>query len=469
MSRTHTQTDATEQAGGKRWGCLLYSACVVAVLMTLGVVACFFWYGNAKSELESEIARIAERGEPLWFADLEPTEPPTPEDDATPLFLAASAKLKPAAQAFYDRLDAEPATPLGVYDEFSAALDANRPALKLMAEAVKRPYFRLPIDYQTKQPFNILLPEIQNSREFARLLRADVLQSLGAGDRDRAVAAVHECLGLSELFRDEPIIITQLVRYAIGSVAVESLQTAVEHTELTRDEFAALDELLEQMERNCRLRPSIIAERCGSFTSTHYFSENIGLFDSTNDSGEAGRIARLLSSRFMQPRLMSERAYNLRIMTEFADAVDLPGQQGIEAVRELDERVKSDTYTSHTLTRLLVPALVPYRNASLRFRQRLLNARLALRINRYRAEHGKLPSTLAEILDDKLATAADVYTGQSLVYEMTADGFMLYPAAESLAETKPPAWKDDDAKKVNTFKAKFPQPAKSEAKSGQSP
>ena len=67
--------DPIDEPSGRRWGCLLYSLSAATVMVTVMLIAYFVWYGNAKGELESEIARIVERGEPLWFADLEPKRP----------------------------------------------------------------------------------------------------------------------------------------------------------------------------------------------------------------------------------------------------------------------------------------------------------------------------------------------------------------------------------------------------------
>ncbi len=71
---------------GKRFGCLLYSLCFLAVLALLISISFFAWYADARGELDSQIERIRSRGEPLWFSELAPKDF-DPELDATPLFL----------------------------------------------------------------------------------------------------------------------------------------------------------------------------------------------------------------------------------------------------------------------------------------------------------------------------------------------------------------------------------------------
>ncbi len=458
-----------ERAPGKRWGCLLYALCVVAVLVLVAGMTYFVWYANAKSELDDIIGRIIDRGEPLWFKDLAPKETPPPADDATPLYLLAVSKLKPASKAFYDRLEDKDLGP-GLYEEFAAALEANRPALDLLTQASKRPHFRLPIDYETKLPIAILLEPIQEARRFSRLLQAEVYQSIGEGNSDRAVEAVLESLKLSEMLHAEPFIITQLVRYALAAVGIQSLEVLIENAPLTPEQFTAIDEQIERMYNNMRIGPAVVAERCSAFTTIQYLAENLDVFGSTGDDAEQWqRMASFFTSSPVRPYLMQEQAYILKILTDFADAVDKPGEEGSAAVMELDKRVKEDGARSHVLTKLLMPAVAMYRGAGLRTRQRLLNARLGLRIARYRTEHGELPKTLADILDDKLANAVDEYTGLPLIYESNPDGFMLYPAEDSLAVDHTGIKKPETAKEVNTFEAKFAPPKPREEKKPDQP
>src|SRR5262245_54764549 len=243
-----------------RFGCLSYATCFFVVIALLLGVLFRRWQVDARADLEREMARIVSAGEPLWFVDFAPS-PIDPDQDATPLYLAATAKLKPLPEAFTALVIREPRTPPGEYPEFETTLELNRPALDLLAQAVRRPYFRLPLDYDTRQPISLLIEPIHQTREFARLLSADVLLSIGRGDRARAATAIEEGLLLSEMLRDEPLLITQMVRMAIAASALDSLETAVAHLDLAPDQFAAIDDLLATMQSRFTLRPSVLGER----------------------------------------------------------------------------------------------------------------------------------------------------------------------------------------------------------------
>src|SRR5262245_4720573 len=250
MPQTNSGADGAKQAHERRFGCLFY-ACIFLLVIGAGLTFWFrMWHSNASRELKAEMDRVRARGEPLWFSELAPSEI-DPELDGTPLFLAALSKFQKPPPSFTALVAPEPPapkTPPGNYQEFESVLAENRPALELLARAVRRPYFRLPIDYRTRQTCSILLGPIQDAREITNRLGADVLQSIGTGDSNRAVAADLECFVLAELLRDEPFLITQLVRIAIAGKAVQSLETIVSHIELAPDQFTALDETLEHIE-----------------------------------------------------------------------------------------------------------------------------------------------------------------------------------------------------------------------------
>src|SRR5262245_15121848 len=185
MSRT-VPAEQSAMPSERRFGCLFYALCFLFVI-GLGLSVWFrLWHSSASKELRGEMDRIRARGEPLWFSELAPPAV-NPDDDATPLFLEALRKFKKPSPAFYALVAPEPPAPRappGSYAEFESALSENQVALQLLGQAVRRPFFRLPIDYRTKQPFSILLGPVQQARDLSQLLAADTLQSIGAGDND---------------------------------------------------------------------------------------------------------------------------------------------------------------------------------------------------------------------------------------------------------------------------------------------
>jgi hypothetical protein len=423
----HSQVpDDSDKPHGKRHGCLLSFACFFAIVVLAVSLGYFAWYSSARGELDSEIAKIRERGEPLWFHELAPQDVDS-EQDATPLFLLALAKRQRPTQAFYDLVGAEPPTPPGDYPALVAVLSGNDESLALLRQATRRPHFRLPLDFETKQPISLTLDPIQDSRDFARILLGQVLQSLGTGENQKALDAIEDMFGLSELLRDEPFIITQLVRIAIGAVGQGSMKQVVAAIDLTPEQFTALDDQLAAIETRFGLAHSIRSERAMAFTTMSFLSENL---DSLNNAGVPGGESSglgVLSSGILRPNMMADQAFMLRTLSDYVDVVDMTGTAGRDAADGYDEAVRNAS-KRYILSKLLMPALLHTREAGLRYRMKLVTVRLGLRVDRYYAEHGTFPASLAEILDDKItAVPVDLYTSKPLVYKLLPDGFTIYP------------------------------------------
>jgi hypothetical protein len=429
MSQSASGADSTGESPPRRFGCFTY-ACLFLLVLGIGLSFCYrFWQSSASKELKAEMDRIRGRGEPLWFSELAPPEI-EPSQDGTQLFLAALGKFQKPTPAFTTLVAPDPPAPPtapGTYPEFESVLEANRPAMELIARAVQRPYFRLPINYRTRQPFSILLQPIQDAREISWLWTADVLQSIGTGDHERAVAADLECFGLAELLRDEPFLITQLVRIAIAGQAIHSLETIVSHIELTPEQFQAVDETLERMEARLRLAQSVRCERAMLLTGMDSIAENpedLGMI------ANGSPAVQVLSLTGMGPLRLRDEAFMLRLMSGFADVVDAPGPDGKSAIRQFEASLQPSF--QHVLSRLLAPTILPAREAAMRLRQRLVNARIGIRLQRFRIAHGNLPQSLDDLIDDKLLTIPnDLYSGKPPIFRALPDGFVVYSVGDN--------------------------------------
>lgn len=430
MSDENDEVTKVAHSRRSRFGCLFYAGMFLLVFGTGLVIFLQRWRASASKELRTEMDRVVARGEPLWFADLAP-RPADPDDDATPLYLAAVAQLRAPSQAF--RSLVAPETPAsqskpGNYEIIAEELAENRPALELLRRALLRPYFRLPLDYRTSRPISLLLEPVQKAREFSLLLSAEVLQSIGTGEIDRAFDALLDQLQFAELMRDEPIMITQLVRTAIAAQAIHSMETVLAYVELTPEQFHMLDERLAQMQREFQLAPSVRGERAMLLTTISTLGENADDMDAFLGTGMP--IARILSSSGLGPMRMSEAAYTLRVMSDIADAVDLPGEEGHAAVNRLHASLGPSL--KHVLTRSLAPHALQTRETGLQHRQRIINARIALRVRRFHQEHGEFASSLDRITDDSLPTIPnDLLAGKPPIYRVWPDGFAIYVAGEN--------------------------------------
>jgi len=69
------------------------------------------------------------------------------------------------------------------------------------------------------------------------------------------------------------------------------------------------------------------------------------------------------------------------------------------------------------------------------------SARLAIMIELYRREHGKLPQSLAELEAAGRKLPLDPFTGQSLIYRQSPSEYSVYSLGEDLKDNGGPSTK----------------------------
>ncbi|MBI1904288.1 MAG: hypothetical protein HYS13_24600 [Planctomycetia bacterium] len=258
----------------------------------------------------------------------------------------------------------------------------------------------------------------QNSRKAARLLQADVIHSVASGDFERAVQANDEMFQLADRLSGGPFYITQLTRMAILGMAIHAPKMILAHGDLNAEQFQRLDQRLQAIDKNFRLAPSVLGERAGAMTILEHWKENRpDVMSPSTDSPQYDWWARF------PPKRMQAQADMLRLVSEEAAVIDATGRAGQAAF----DRAASVIHSDSPQIAALVGATDAVRAAGLKLRQQATNARLAMRVDRFRAQHGRLPASLSEILDDEFPEVSrDLYGGSPVVYKARASGFVIY-------------------------------------------
>ena len=114
-------------------------------------------------------------------------------------------------------------------------------------------------------------------------------------------------------------------------------------------------------------------------------------------------------------------------MTRLANLVDVPGPEaGRQWQQETDEIRRLLKSWENALVSLLFPAITGVRHEGLAYRQRLIAARLALRVDRHRTASGSLPRNLEDVLDEAMPEVpAGLITGHPPQYELRPGGFTI--------------------------------------------
>jgi hypothetical protein len=121
------------------------------------------------------------------------------------------------------------------WEEVLAELEQDEDGLRQLEQIIDKPAFDFQLNYN--QGFNILLPHLSELKRAVQELKSAALCDLHRGDTASAVQRIRASVAMAKAM-EEPLIISQLVRYAMANIAVagtwELLQAPATETELTR-------------------------------------------------------------------------------------------------------------------------------------------------------------------------------------------------------------------------------------------
>jgi hypothetical protein len=164
---------------------------------------------------------------------------PAPDDNAALLYrrafaaIGSDATLSSDESPVADALAADPASP-----EVAELLARHAATLDLLRRAAAKPDCRFDRDW-SRPSFDMLLPELQEMRQAARLLALSARKAAADGDGAGAVADIVCVHRLGTHAASEPILVSELVGRAIDAFALEALVAILPR--LDNDDLPLLD------------------------------------------------------------------------------------------------------------------------------------------------------------------------------------------------------------------------------------
>ena len=428
---------APRRVGGARLRAALLVFAVLDGLFLIGwTTFVFVWYQTALASVEAEKQKIRDRGEPVYFSDLKPAPVPA-EEDGTPLLLRAielyrepSPEFREFCEGFFGRSyemrddvlaqDQSPQTS----EHVQTAATANAESIRLMRRAAKMPVCRFPVDFDMPSPLAASMPHMPAIRSAADILHAQAIGATARGNDKVVLDSIHGLLDLSEILRQERFIVNQLVRYTLAKKAVAALSIAAAHIDLNDQDRGTFDERLADIGSRLEIRDVIIHDRAIVITQLE------SQFDRCEDFfGQPGPIT-------IKPVILDQLAFYLQWMEKFSPYADMEGPEASEFTEAMN-LARQSAPKQAIVTALITPAYLAFRSASLGLRQRVANARLALRIDRHYRQTGALPEALDEVLDEALpAIPPCVFSGRQPVYRKLPRGFAIYDMGADLTDNQ---------------------------------
>ncbi|MDA1316304.1 MAG: hypothetical protein O2968_23565 [Acidobacteria bacterium] len=423
-----------------------------SILKWVGIVVVVlgFAYGAmdfaSRRALKREYDALRAEGRPMELREIVP--PAIPNDDNAALVYNAAVQMLQAEPPvkldgyatpsgrvignLFEQLGDVVSTVLGsptntVAAEHAARLLDHPRVVEFLAtieRGSERAGYRQELDYT--QGAGLLLPHLSDNRAVSRTLSALARRQAAAGKTDAAWRTVRTGIRFADSLRDEPILISQLVRVSQLAIAVNALQAVAEVAPPSVDDCAKLEMLLASIESRETLVRTFDAERLllGEWGFRQPASVLPGLVGDVD-----GYSKYLLTLRFVLPLLgRRDHAAYLHVIhgyTRNAAESYAPEDVGI------GDQMLKEVPRYCILTQMLLPALSA---SKAKFTSMIAQARVTragLAAIRFKHEHGAFPSDLQAL---KLANADDPFTSKPLIYRTTDRGFTIYSVDVNLVD-----------------------------------
>ncbi len=350
------------------------------------------------------------------------------------------------------------------WEDIEAALANEVEALQLLRQIIDYPAFDFQLNY--KKGFALPLPHLAPMRKWAQQLSAAAISHLHREDAASATTNVLAMLALVKGMRDEPILISQVVRVAIAHIAWSANWELLQSRKITEDQLVELQSNWSDLEfirgeENAILMERAMAEMTiadlrDSAASYRNFRSGLN-YSRANGLDWRQSIAKTTIELTMWRAFWSytDELRSLKIYQVQLDAVRLvqtnhsfytPLQQQSGALRKLDPAWEKEP--GHKIDAVDMDMRRIFSDGALataKSLQKMLTVEVekqmavtAIALKRYQLHHGNYPLNLTALVPKFVSSVPrDPVNNEPLRYRLNADGtFLLYSIGED--------GKDDD-------------------------
>ena len=317
------------------------------------------------------------------------------------------------------------------------ALEDYRPVLEELRVASQRPHSRFNIRYEEDNPAGILLPHLAKIKQFCQVLQLRASGELALGRTQEALSDVELIFSLANSSRDEPIVISQLVRVEELRLALQPLAEGMGQWSIPQ-----LRELQQQVQRFdfcLDMARALRAERTlfglGVIEWVRRSPNKARLLDSfegTPSGPELWPVGMLMAAA-PDGWLDFEERNQTRTFDEYIlPLIDVQKREiSPETVRSAESAIAHLTEGSplrrffhhQFFAGLLLPSISRVAQKAAFAQTSVDTATIACAVEEYRLVHGQLPESLDKLRPDVISNLPhDIINGQPLNYRRTTEG-----------------------------------------------
>jgi len=318
--------------------------------------------------------------------------------------------------------------------------DSNIEELRLASHL---PYSRFPIDYNSTNPFASLLLHLGSMKYCAQTLQLRALAELELGEPAKALDDIKLAFRLIDSSRQEPFLITHLVRIAELQIALQPIYQGLARHQWSDGELVEMQNELAKLDFLADCQRSMRGERNASIAAIDYWRKDFRAyqtlmeFELTGLQGEdkGVRWGDLLGATFY--RFIPSGWFFLNEMN-IGELHQRWTLQTVDPSKHLIlpqiAKAGDDSWTNfhrrpwNMFAAMLMPALTACEQKFGYAQSAVDMAQVACALERYRLAQGQYPESLSALTPQYIDPLPnDVVGGQPLYYHRTDDGrFVLY-------------------------------------------
>ena len=327
-------------------------------------------------------------------------------------------------------------------------LKSNKAMFAELRAASQRPYCRYPINYHVDDPAEILLPHLNRiSGTVCRRLLLKTCAELAAGQSDEAFNDVNLMLYMADSLKEEPFVISYLVRLACLGIAIQPIWEGLAEHAWSDAQLQELQGRLRQYNLVADMKMPLDAERAlGIETIDFVMRKGLGLWLALFGYGSKMPIDKKFASWvgeiiprgwYYQEQLNYCRLFQRQLDGAFDATKNRVSPSRIasnkrEVGREIRDggfgRTVVDFLRHRVMAAMLVWFLDDFPRKGAAAQTAVDQASLACALERYRLANGQFPEKLDALVPQFVSQLpSDPFTGEPYKYRRTDDGqFILY-------------------------------------------
>jgi hypothetical protein len=419
-------------AGGRKALTWTRIAWILGLLLASAFVA-YRW--TVHHRVEKALDAIREAGYPVTPEELDAWyETPPLDENAAEVLMAAPSFERDALPTYMEVVPLvgnaglpEPTAPLPKNMRYGIwrFLKENEQALQILHEGAQRPRCRWPIDLTHSFDSAHLL----QLRYSVRMLVLDAIARADAGDSDGASQDVVDALKLASTLREEPTLMSQLVRLIFLEYATDGLEQVLNRATFNDDQLARLAKACADADPAGCLARGCAGQRCLTVPEMRSGDWGKGLVGLVRYPQAIDPFFRYI---YRPLGLMDmDIVFYLETMEKSIDVSQAPIAERLPAADALRRRL-DNVPPAHVVSSILLPVLHRAGTEELYGMARVRMGQAALAVERYRLSHGTLPNVLDEVVPEFLPIVPlDPFDANPIRFKRTEGGYAVYSVSQN--------------------------------------